>query len=693
MFPHHNCPTGVDDVDGSCKDVGSLDVPPFTWPTTVEDIKASTAKVISMTEENLNKIASVQLPTFANVIYPLMCQPNYKTNALVCQAKFLQHASPDATLRAAAEEAGKRFAALKAKSRTRADIYAKVKEFAATAETKALGPHETHFVEALVKDFERGGLALEPTKRAELQRLLDADAELCARFLSNLSSDKTTTTFRVEQLTGLPETFIRDRLNADGEVTLTLKSPDLLPTMSQCEVGATREAMMKARESAYANNLELVAEAIILRKKIANLLGYKSWSHYVMEARMAETPEVVSEFLHGILKLAKDKSAKDQEEIRRAKIHHLKTRGELPAISDGADVVLEAWDVTYYSNLILKRDHNVDQEAIREYFPLDHVVASTLGTYQELLGLEFVELLADSFSRWHNTVRCFVVRDAVDDNAKQGSRVGHFYLDLHPREGKYAHAAVFHLLKRKGNQAAVDVMMCNFPDKSSDGTPALLRHDDVVTFFHEFGHIMHGLCAEGDGNSTHIAKCPRDFVEAPSQMLENWCWQPQVLARLSKHHKTGAPLPDAMLEALIAAKNVYESLSITRQVYLATLDLHMHGVEPPLGVDGLQALVNQIRPEITGVRNPPGNNFLRCFGHLMKQYSAAYYGYLWAEVISADMFETRFKDDCLSVESGMAYRRDVLAPGGSGKIMEHISKFLGGRAPKQEPFLRSRGLI
>jgi len=235
--------------------------------------------------------------------------------------------------------------------------------------------------------------------------------------------------------------------------------------------------------------------------------------------------------------------------------------------------------------------------------------------------------------------------------------------------------------------------MCNLPAKSKDGTPALLRHDDVVTFFHEFGHIMHGLCSEGDANSTRLAKCPRDFVEAPSQMLENWCWQSSVLKRLSRHHQTGMPLPDPLREALVAAKNVHASVGILRQIYLATLDLEIHSANPPTTSAGLQALVDCKRLEITGIANPPGANFLRSFGHLMNQYSAAYYGYMWAEVISADMFATKFEADCMSAEAGMAYRKQVLSPGGTGNIMSHLKSFLGGREPKQEAFLKARGIL
>lgn len=203
---------------------------------------------------------------------------------------------------------------------------------------------------------------------------------------------------------------------------------------------------------------------------------------------------------------------------------------------------------------------------------------------------------------------------------------------------------------------------------------------------------MHGLLAEGTGNSTRLAKCPRDFVEAPSQMLENWTWQHQILQRLSKHYKTNEPLPDDMLQSMIRAKHVNVAFQSLRQIYLSRLDLSIHGPQPPADAAGLQLLVDALRPQITLVDNPPGNNMLRTFGHLMNQYSASYYGYMWAEVLSADMFATRFENDCMNKQAGMDYRKLVLAPGGTHSITDHLTKFLG-RPPSNEAFLKSRGII
>lgn len=481
--------------------------------------------------------------------------------------------------------------------------------------------------------------------------------------------------------------FIADRTEAESDdVVLSLKYPDVIPVGSSCEVAETRRKLMVTRESAYKNNLDLVAEGIGYRKQIATLLGYPSWAHYVTETRMSGSPEKVTAFMAGIQQMAGPGFKADMESLRAAKVAHLIERGECTD-ADADAVTVEAWDLSFYHNLVLKRDYGVNTEKIKEYFPLDHVVAVTMETYQDLLGLTFTEIPQGQFDTWFDGVRLFHVKDTAS-----GEQMGHFYLDLHPRDGKYGHAAIFHLLKRSGSQTPVDCMLTNLPPPSKDGTPALLRHSNVVTFFHEFGHIMHGLCAEGDGNATSLAKCPRDFVEAPSQMLENWCWQKSVLEKLSKHYVTGEQLPEALLGSMIAAKNVHEAAFMMRQIYLGTLDLEIHGAAPPGSAAELQQLVDRIRPAISGIANPPGANMLRNFGHLMNQYSAAYYGYLWAEVISADMFATKFEADCMSKEAGMAYRKQVLAVGGTGRIMDHLTTFLG-RAPQQTAFLKSRGMI
>lgn len=665
-----------------------LERPPFEWPRIVAEIEVLVEKILADAEACCNQIAAVPDAevSYENVVAPLVAQPSYKTNPLVAQAKHLQHCSTDTALREAASKAATALAAGKKKVRERADVYGKVKVFSLTEAAKALPTYEAHFLKAVLLDFERSGFSLSEDKKAELRRLLDEDGEVCAKYKTNLGEDKTKLEFEPVELDGCEADFIKERTDAtSGKVVLTLKYPDILPVLQNCAVAASRRAITIARDSAYGDNLDLVAQGIQLRKKTAEMLGYPSWAHYVTEMRMSGSPDRINPFLQSIRDKALPGALVDKERLRTLKVAHLTERGELP--EGGADAVkLEAWDTSFYHSLLLKREYGVNHEEIRKYFPLPVVVDGTLEIYQELLGLKFTEI--KEFDSWHPELRLFVVHDV-----QSGERMGHFYLDLHPRDGKYGHAAIFHLLKgTKDGQTPVDCMLCNLPGPSPDGQPALLRHDDVVTFFHEFGHIMHGLCAEGHGNSTRLAKCPRDFVEAPSQMLENWCFNQTVLQRLSKHKDTGESLPQEKIEALLKAKNVNEGLMMLRQLYLGSLDLAIHGESPPVDAAGLQALTDKMRPEISLIDNPPGCSMLRNFGHLMNQYSAAYYGYLWAEVISADMFASRFEEDPFSKENGMAYRKKVLAVGGVGKIADHLEVFLG-RAPTEDAFLKSRGIV
>eukprot|EP00957_Ditylum_brightwellii_P041046 3108663-Ditylum_brightwellii.AAC.1 len=462
-----------------------------------------------------------------------MMPPNYKTNPYVAACKFLQHCSTDPQIREEASKAGKAFSASRVSGRMRKDVYQRVKTFSQTEECKNnLDEYQLHFVKSALNDFERAGLALADEDGEKLKMLLEKDAAVCAEFGTNLGSDDTKLFFTPEELAGCGDDFVKERLGKDeeGKCTITLKYPDIIPIGTNCEMSETRRKVVEAREgvNAYKNNIELVAQGIALRKEIASMLGYDSWAEYICSKRMSGSYKAVDDFLSSLEAKLMDTAKENYDTLLQLKKQHcLEQNVEF-------DEKLNARDTGFYNNILLKTKYGVEAEKIREYFPLDHVVETTLLIYQELLGLTFEELHKGSFWSWHADVRCFHVCDSISKE-----NIGHFYLDLHPREGKYGHAAIFHLVKRSvGGQGAVDCMLCNLPPASSDGKPSLLRHQNVVTFFHEFGHIMHALCSEGIGNMTHLAKCPRDFVEAPSQMLENWVWQKEVLERLSKHHET-----------------------------------------------------------------------------------------------------------------------------------------------------------
>jgi Zn-dependent oligopeptidase len=506
-------------------DAACLPAPDSLWPTTTQEIDANAERILKETKENLDRVAAIpdDKLTFDNCVEPLMAPPNYKTNPLLASTKFLQHCSTDEAIREAAEKAGVKFASARVAGRMREDVYNKVLLYSKTPAAAALTTYNKHFLNAILDDFKRGGLALPEAQRAELTKVMEEDATLCSQYGANIGADKTEVYFNESELPGLPEGYCTERKvegREDGKnIRVTMKYPDIIPIMSRCSNAATRRAVTQARESAYGNNLDLVATGVEHRVKIASLLGYKSYADFVTEQRMTGSEKAVCDFLSDLAKQLRPAAEKELArlvELKKTFLAEQAAAGTSPSSNEGlSDDKIDSFDLSFYHDMLLVREYGVDEEAIREYFPLTIVVEQTLQIYQELLGLTFTEIY--SHWKWHEDLRCFIVRDASSQEL-----VGHFYLDLHPREGKYSHAAIFHLVKRndKLGTAPVDCMLCNLPPPAADGSPALLRHGDVVTFFHEFGHIMHGLCAEGHANSTRLAKCPRDFVEAPSQVTD-----------------------------------------------------------------------------------------------------------------------------------------------------------------------------
>ncbi len=354
-------------------------------------------------------------------------------------------------------------------------MYDRVKAYSLTDDCKNLDPYNQHFVKSSLQDFERAGLALSEEDGKKLQRLLEQDTAVCDEYNKNLSNDDSKFLFTEAQLKGCSADFIKDRLGKDeeGMCTITLKYPDIIPIGQTCEVAETRRAVAEAREgpNAYKNNLELVVRGITLRKHIATLLGFQSWAEFICTKRMSGSYRAVDDFLINLQSELEESGKKDYETLLKLKEDHCKI---LCVDFDGK---LNAWDAGFYGNRLLITEYGVDAEKIKEYFPLDHVVDTTLDIYQELLGLIFEELPKGTYWGWHKDVRCFKVKDK-----ESGTPIGFFYLDLHPRHGKYGHAAIFHLVKRTASHGAVDCMLCNLPASTPD-KPSLLRHQNVITLY------------------------------------------------------------------------------------------------------------------------------------------------------------------------------------------------------------------
>jgi thimet oligopeptidase len=497
-------------------------------------------------------------------------------------------------------------------------------------------------------------------------------------------------------------------------VKVTLKYPDYIPVMERCSVAATRAKLEAAFNSRCKDaNTSILEELISVRHQKALLMGYPTHAAFVTEDRMSKTPEKVAAFLGDLGTKLKPLLQSDLRELEKLKQAEVGAGAE----GDGADARIAAYDRSYYQKKLEEGKFSVDHEALKQYFPLEVVTDGLLSIYQELLGLVFTRDESVEKAAWHEDVVAYAVSDRQSEEA-----VGIFYMDLHPREGKYGHAACFGLqpacVDHRGKwQQPVAAAVCNFPKPTAE-KPALLSHGDVETFFHEFGHVMHQICSKAAICMFAGTRVERDFVEAPSQcvsrprprppflhpppsflmqspllllarrMLENWCWQPAALKRMSGHHKTRAPIPEELLDALLASRNANSGLLNMRQITLASFDQAIHTVDR---ADTAEVLA-KLSDDLMTIPTTNGTNMGATFGHMGGGYDAQYYGYMWSDVYAMDMFASRFeKEGIFSPETGMSYRKEILSVGGSRDALDSLVAFLG-REPIPEPFLVSKGL-
>ena len=588
--------------------------------------------------------------------------------------QFLKYVSVSSSVRAAGNECETLLGQFAVETYSREDLFRAVKAYAAKGE--ALTGEDARLLEKELLDFRRSGLELPKEKRDEVKAIRTKLVELESTFGKNINEYKDFGLFTREELDGAPEDFIERLEKVDGKFKVTLDYPDYFPFMDNVRVGASRKIMEgKYNNRATRENLPLLKDVLALREKAAHLMGYPTHAAFVLEDRMAKDPKTVRAFYERLVKKLKPLA---QEE--------LKVLVALKYVFEGAasDGKINAWDYRFYDNSLKKTLHSVDAQKIKEYFPADLVTEQMFAVYQKILGLKYRQV--PGAATWHPDVKLYEISDAAG-----GEPIAYFYADLFPREGKYKHAAAFTLIQGRmlpegKYQKPVSAMVANFNKPTAD-KPSLLTHDEVETFFHEFGHIMHQTLTKGRHSRFAGTSVARDFVEAPSQMLENWVWDPAVLASLSGHYKDRSQkLPKDLLARMIAAKDVNSGLYHLRQVLFGAVDQLYHN-DPPS--DTTKAY-GYLMKEITMIPMSEGSHPEASFGHLMG-YDSGYYGYLWSKVYAQDLF-SRFEaaGGPLDEAVGRAYRKEILEPGSTRDEMESLKTFLG-REPREDAFLKSIG--
>ncbi len=529
----------------------------------------------------------------------------------------------------------------------------------------------------LVRDFKRNGLFLPKAEQAELRKLNEELTNLSQDFGTNLSEAKGSIKVKPEQLKGLPDSFIEQhKPGADGLVTLTTDYPDYFPVVTYADDrSVARDLTFEFDNRAAEANVKILERVLVLREKKAKLLGYVSWADYAIEPRMAKTAAKVQEFLTNA---ASQVAAPGQREYAELKAEWLKLGGK------GARVPNH--DRQYLIGRLANKKFGFDAKELSKYFEVEQVAKGLLTILSKLYGLEFKEIPAvkpgegpvGSDSVWHDDVRIIEVMDGDD-------KLGRIYLDLYPRDGKYKHAAMFEI--RGGKRLAdgsyvspISALVCNFP-KSEPGQPGLMTHDQVTTFFHEFGHALHHVLTQQELATYSGTNTARDFVEAPSQMLEEWAWKRETLDLFARHHETGAKIPDKLFGAMTKSRAFGFALHTERQISLAMLDFVYHQRPAPVDTD---AVFREVMTKTQSFAYLPDTHFQATFGHLMG-YDAGYYGYQWALAIARDVL-TRFqKEGFMNAKVAGDWRKLVLSQGAGADENQLITDFLG-RAPNLDAY-------
>lgn len=548
-------------------------------------------------------------------------------------------------------------------------------------------------IDNAIRDFRLAGVDLPQEKKTRYAQIKDNLSKLTNQFSNNVLDATHGWSKHVEDvnlLAGLPDSAVATAKQAaqsrdlPGWV-LTLDGPVYLTVMTQADNAALRQEMYCAYmtrasdqgpDAGRWDNSELIEKILQLRQEMAQLLGFANYAEYSIAAKMAESTDQVVAFLDDLA-----------DQVKPA------ARQELNELSDwvrqqyGLDA-LEVWDIPYYSERLKEAKYDVSQERLRPYFTLPKVIDGLFELVGSLFGVQITEQSRDDL--WHQDARFFSV-------SRNGEVIARFYLDLYARQGKRGGAWMAECRVRRrlrdGVQQPVAFLVCNFSTPVGGAQP-LLTHNEVTTLFHEFGHGLHHMLTQVDVASVSgINGVAWDAVELPSQFMENWCWQPEVLRKLSQHVETGDPLPDELIKKLLAAKNFQSAMMTLRQIEFALFDFKLHMQYGSADFPGVQELLDQVRERVAVVTPPAFNRFQNSFTHIFAGgYAAGYYSYKWAEVLSADAFAAFEERGLFDPQVGELFLKCILEQGGSRNAMDLFKQFRG-REPSVEPLLRHSGIL
>jgi len=649
------------------------------FPQTAQEVADKTDEYIERMKKGIQALIAVpdEERTFENTAFALDrlgIVTNMDVFAAACSV--LKNVSPDEVIRNAARDALLKMVSFQVDwISANVELYNAFKAYALGNFTKEkLRDDQRYFVQETMKDFKRAGLELPLGELEKIKKIKKELANLSLSFSSNIAQDNRTIEVDRASLAGMDDDFINAlKKTDDGNYILGVDYPTVLPIMSDCTIQDTRKRLSRAfNNRAYPVNKPVLEQIIAYRDELANILDFKSYAHLNLASQMMKSPERAKQVLQKLLVKLNKKADQEFKQFT----------AKLPAsVTLTADGKMNSWDTSFVLNQYKKEHFAVDEKKIAEYFQLEHTLATMFELYEQFFGLRFQEVSSNG-GFWHPEVKLVKVYTEKGDKL-----LAYLLLDLHPRDNKFSHAAHIGVVSAlKDGWPSVSFVVANFP-KSTATKPSLLKRAQVNTLFHEFGHAIHSILGR-----THLASfagtsVKQDFVEAPSQMLEEWLWDTKVLQIVSKHYQTGESLPLAMIEKITALKQFDRGSFWQRQTMLASLALAYFKPGAQKDLDAIWQELSSISPHVA---HDPEGHFYTSWGHLTG-YGAWYYGYIWSKVLAADIFDFINKKGLFRPEAGDRYVDIVLGAGGSKDPEDLMTEFLG-RESNDTAFSKAMGL-
>ncbi|WP_353497436.1 oligopeptidase A [Vibrio sp. CB1-14] len=669
------------------------DLPPFSQikpeyvkPAVEQAIDACRAKIDAVLEGNTN-------PTWDNVVAPIE-EIDDKLSRLWSPVSHMNSVVNSDELREAYESCLPILSEYGTWVGQHKGLYEAYKAIKASDEFEALSQAQQKTIKDSLRDFELSGIGLPANEQHRYGEISKRMSELGSQFSNNVLDATMGWTKHItdeKELVGMPESALAaakaaaEAKELEGYL-LTLDIPSYLPVLTYCDNQALRQELYEAYVTRASDrgptagqwdNTDVISEQLKLRHEIARLLGFGTFSEKSLATKMAESPAQVLGFLNDLATKAKPQGEREVEELRQF------------AEKEFGVTELNLWDIAYYSEKQKQHLFQFSDEELRPYFPESKVVSGLFEVLNRVFGMKITE--REGVDTWHESVRFFDIFDSED------TLRGSFYLDLYAREHKRGGAWMDECRVRRTNaegelQTPVAYLTCNF-NKPVGDKPAMFTHDEVVTLFHETGHGIHHMLTKIDtGAVSGINGVPWDAVELPSQFLENWCWEEEALAFISGHYETGEPLPKAMLDKMLAAKNFQSAMFILRQLEFGLFDFTLHTeYDPDIGARVLETLAD-VKSKVAVLPSLEWNRFSHSFSHIFAGgYSAGYYSYLWAEVLSSDAYSRFEEEGIFNKETGQSFLNNILEMGGSEEPMELFKRFRG-REPEIDALLRHSGI-